>query len=199
MNTHDSNTRRSTVSWPGVALAALVSLAAGADLDAQTAAPQEPRFEVVFIKRSTGDGAGSMMAVQPGGRVSVRNLPVQEVIRRAYGILSFQLTGGSDWLQGERYDIEAKASDGAVVTADAIKLMLRAMLSDRFKLKVRRETRESAIYELVLARSDSGSARNCARPAPTVSRSATSGQNLAGHCRMPRGFVEETLFRAGWS
>jgi hypothetical protein len=154
MNTHDPNARRNRVSWPGVALAAFVSLAAGADLDAQTAAPQEPRFEVVSIKRSTGGGARSMMAVQPGGRVSVRNLPVQEVIRRAYGILSFQLTGGSDWLQGEPYDIEAKAPDGAVVTADAINIMLRAMLSDRFKLKTRRETRESAIYELVLARSD---------------------------------------------
>jgi uncharacterized protein (TIGR03435 family) len=154
MNTHDLDARRNRVSWSGVALAAFVSLAAAADLDAQTAASQEPRFEVVAIKRSSGGGVGSMMAVRPGGRVSVRNLPVQEVIRRAYGILPFQLTGGSDWLQGERYDIEAKAPDGAVVTADAINLMLRAMLSDRFKLKVRRETRESAIYELVLARTD---------------------------------------------
>jgi hypothetical protein len=77
MNTHDSNARRSRVSWPGLALAAFVSLAAGADLDAQTAAPQEPRFEVVSIKRSAGGGARSMMAVQPSGRVSVRNLPVQ--------------------------------------------------------------------------------------------------------------------------
>ena len=154
MNTHDPDARRNSVSWPGVALAAFVSLAAGADLDAQTAAPQEPRFEVVSIKRSAGGGARSMMVVQPSGRVSVRNLPVREVIWQAHGILAFQLTGGSDWLQGQRYDIEAKAPDGAVVTADAINLMLRAMLSDRFKLKVRRETRESAIYELALARSD---------------------------------------------
>ena len=154
MHTHDPNARRNGVSLPGVALAAFVSVVAGVDLDAQTAAPQEPRFEVVSIKRNTGGGAGSMMAVQPGGRVLVRNLPVQEVILRAYGIQLFQLTGGSDWLQGERYDIEAKPSDGAVVTADAINVMLQAMLADRFKLNTRRETRESAIYELVMARSD---------------------------------------------
>jgi uncharacterized protein (TIGR03435 family) len=154
MNRHHRNVRRNAVIRAGVALAAFVSLAAGADLGAQTAAPQEPRFEVMSIKRNTGGGAGSMMAVQPGGRVSVRNLPVQQVILRAYGIQPFQLAGGSDWLQTERYDIEAKPSDGAIVTDDAINAMLRAMLADRFKLKMRRETRQSAIYELMFARSD---------------------------------------------
>jgi uncharacterized protein (TIGR03435 family) len=142
------------VIWAGLALAAFVRLSAGADLDAQADAPQEPHFEVVSIKRNTGGGVGSMMGVRPGGRVSVRNLPVQQVIVRAYGIQPFQLIGGSDWLQTERYDIEAKAPDGAVVTTDATNVMLRAMLAERFKLKMRRETRESAIYELVLARSD---------------------------------------------
>jgi uncharacterized protein (TIGR03435 family) len=154
MNRRDRRARRNGVPWPAVVLAAFVSLAAGAGLDAQNGAPQEQQFEVVSIRRSNGAAAGSMMAVQPGGRVSVRNLPVREVIVRAYGIQPFQLTGGSDWLQSERYDIEAKAPDGAAVTADAIALMLRGMLSDRFKLKMRRETRASAIYELVFARGD---------------------------------------------
>ena len=154
MNRHDQNGRGNGVIWAGLALVAFVRLTAGADLDAQTAAPQESRFEVVSIKRNTGGDVGAMMRVQPGGRVSVRNLAVRQVIMRAYGIQPFQLTGGSDWLQTERYDIEAKAPDGAVVTDDAINAMLRAMLADRFKLKMRRETRESAIYELVLVRSD---------------------------------------------
>ena len=94
-----------------------------------------------------------MIGVRPG-RVSVRNLPVQQVILRAYGIQPFQLIGGSDWLETERYDIEAKAPDGAAVTTDATNVMLRDMLAERFKLRMRRETRESAIYDLVLARSD---------------------------------------------
>ena len=148
------NGRGNGVIWAGLALAAIVRLTAAADLDAQTAAPQESRFEVVSIKRNTGGGMGSMMGFQPGGRVSVRNLPVRQVIVHAYRIQPFQLTGGSDWLQTERYDIDAKAPDGAVVTDDAINAMLRAMLADRFKLKMRRETRESAIYELMFARSD---------------------------------------------
>jgi uncharacterized protein (TIGR03435 family) len=136
-----------------VALVAFVHLAAGAGGDLQAQTSQEPRFEVVSIRRNTGAGVGSM-AVQPGGRVSVSGLPVQQVILRAYGIQPFQLNGGPNWLQSERYDIEAKAPDGAVVTPDAINVMLQHMLSDRFNLKSRRETRESDIYELVLARSD---------------------------------------------
>jgi uncharacterized protein (TIGR03435 family) len=94
------------------------------------------------------------MGVQPGGRFMVSNLPVRQVIWRAFGIQRFQLTGDADWLRSERYDIQAKAPDGDVVTGEAINVMLQAMLADRFKLKVRRETRESPVYELVVARSD---------------------------------------------
>jgi uncharacterized protein (TIGR03435 family) len=108
----------------------------------------------VSVKRNTGGGVTSMMDIQPGGRFSGRNLAVRQVIVHAFGIQPFQLTGGPDWLQIERYDIDAKPPDGAVVTGDAINVMLQAMLADRFKLKVRRETRESPVYELVFARSD---------------------------------------------
>ena len=154
MHRGDVNLRRDGAVLAGIALVAFVHLAgAGGDLQAQTSAAPASRFEVVSIRRNTGAGVGSM-AVQPSGRVSVSGLPGQQVILRAYGIQPLQLNGGPDWLQGERYDIEATAPDGAVVTPDAINVMLQNMLSDRFNLKIRRETRESEIYELVLARSD---------------------------------------------
>jgi uncharacterized protein (TIGR03435 family) len=151
-----TNVSRKNVITAGIALAAVVRLAAdtGADLHTQASAPQEARFDVVSVKRNQDGGVGSMMRIQPGGRFSARNLAVREVIVRAFGIQSFQLTGGSDWLQSERYDIEAKAADGVGVTDDAINFMLQALLADRFKLKVRRETRDSPTYELVFARSD---------------------------------------------
>jgi uncharacterized protein (TIGR03435 family) len=156
MNGHDASGRRMCVIGAGVALTAFVGLAAGAgaDLHGQTSASSEPRFEVVSVKRNASGGLGSMWSVQPGGRVVVSNLPLRQLIVGAFGIQSFQLTGEPDWLRSERYDIQAKAPDDAVVTGDAINAMLRAMLADRFKLKVRRETRDSPIYELVFARSD---------------------------------------------
>lgn len=157
MNTDDANGRRNGAVSTWIALATFVHLAAGAgaDLQAQTSAPQERRFEVVSVKRNTSGAVGSMMGIQPGGRFSAGNLAVRQVIVRAFGIQPFQLTGEPDWLRSERYDIQAKAPDGGAVATDgAINVMLQAMLADRFKLKVRRETRESPIYEIVFARSD---------------------------------------------
>ena len=156
MNGHDASGRRMCVIGAGIALTAFVGLAAGAgaDLHGQTSASPEPRFEVVSVKRNASGGMGSMMSIRPGGRFTVSNLAVRQVIVRAFGIQPFQVTGGPDWLGSERYDIQAKAPDDAVVTGDGMNIMLRAMLADRFKLKVRRETRDSPVYELVVARSD---------------------------------------------
>ena len=155
MNRHDPNGRGRGVVLAGVTLAGFVRLTAGpgVDLHAQTSASPQPRFEVVSVKRNTGDRLGSMI-IQPSGRFSAGSIALQQVIVRAFGIQPFQLAGGSDWLQSERYDIQAKAPDGAVVTGETINVMLQAMLAERFKLKVRRETRESSVYELAFARRD---------------------------------------------
>src|SRR5688500_11347560 len=106
MNTFP-NARRNGAIWASVALAVFVSLAAGANLAAQAAAPPEPRFEVVSIKRNTGGRLGPNDRPAWGPTVRVRSISVQQIIWRVYGIQSFQLTGGPDWLQRELYDIEA--------------------------------------------------------------------------------------------
>jgi uncharacterized protein (TIGR03435 family) len=69
------------------------------------------------------------------------------------------LSGGPSWIDSETYDIEAKAEDNAIpmsVTGkplwDETRLMLRALLADRFKLAIHRETKEMSIYELVVAK-----------------------------------------------
>ena len=60
MNRQDANGRRGRVVWAGIALAVCVRLAGqeGAGLHAQTSLPQEPRFEVVSVKRNTGGAVG---------------------------------------------------------------------------------------------------------------------------------------------
>jgi uncharacterized protein (TIGR03435 family) len=65
----------------------------------------------------------------------------------------------SGWLDSARYDIEAKPEVGAIPAGahgravwDKTRLMLRTLLAERFKLAVRRETRELPIYELTIAK-----------------------------------------------
>ena len=69
-----------------------------------------------------------------------------------------QVRGGPDWVYSDKYSIEAKAehldpSDGrAPDRAVMLGPMLRALLEDRFKLKVHVETEETPMWALTVAR-----------------------------------------------
>ena len=147
--------------------AALVALVAGsAALAAQTPqTPQSapaPEFEVASIKpNNSGDGR-VMMQVQPG-RYQATNVTLRLLIRNAYQLQDFQITGGPSWIASDHFDIVAKMPDGfQPPTAppapgsgpSPVQLMMRALLAERFKLVVRNETKDAPIYALVLARSD---------------------------------------------
>jgi uncharacterized protein (TIGR03435 family) len=79
------------------------------------------------------------------------------LINIAYKVQDFQVVGAPGWVNSDRYDIEAKASDAAAQRGTGIiqGAMLQSLLEDRFKLVVRRETRELPIYELSVAKSGS--------------------------------------------
>jgi uncharacterized protein (TIGR03435 family) len=135
--------------------AAAAALIAGiVSLHAQGPAPQAaaPAFEVASIKRNnSGDGAMTR-GMQPGGRVTFVNMPVRQMIIAAYQLQPFQVIGGPAWLTADRFDVIAKAPDGA--PPQDTNAMLRSLLADRFKLRVHTETREMPVYSLVKARAD---------------------------------------------
>jgi uncharacterized protein (TIGR03435 family) len=111
-----------------------------------------PTFEVASVKpNNSGDGRVIMMP-QPGGRLSLTNVPLRLMIRNAYRVQDFQIVGGPDWLGTARFDVVAKA-DGDP-SMDDMQLMLRELLADRFKLAVHNASREMPIYALVPAKSD---------------------------------------------
>jgi uncharacterized protein (TIGR03435 family) len=91
---------------------------------------------------------------------------VSDLIRQAYvdyadgrqnGPSWVPIEGGPAWIHSDRmsdsnrYTIEAKA-EGTPDQATMKGPMLQALLADRFKLKIRRESREIPIYELTLAK-----------------------------------------------
>jgi uncharacterized protein (TIGR03435 family) len=124
------------------------------------ASSSAPRFEVASVKPNrSGDPHGTVV-VQPGGRYAAVNITVNQLISDAYGLQSGQLVGGPDWTRIERVDVTATAGGdiqpGAVDGSGSsrLQLMLQALLTERFKLVVHRESREQSIYALVLAKSD---------------------------------------------
>ncbi len=77
------------------------------------------------------------------------NVNLKEVIGKAYKVQQYQITG-PDWINTERLDIVARFAPHSA--QDQIPLMLQALLADRFKLTLHRETRELPMYALVVAK-----------------------------------------------
>jgi len=143
----DSNTVLRQVFGRGLGAAACVIT-----LHAQVPDGKPPAFEVASIKENVSVSDSASVRAQPGGRVSVSNNSLRNIIRNAYNVQNYQIIGGPDWINSVRWDIAAKAPDDA--PPQQLLLMLRTLLADRFKLVIRNETREMPIYALTLARPD---------------------------------------------
>jgi uncharacterized protein (TIGR03435 family) len=143
-------------------VAAALFIAAVAPLRAvrqvQDEAPQPPLvFETASVKPNKSGAEERYFRMDPrGGSLTVVNMQLREMITFAYQIQSFQLEGGPGWLASDRYDIVARPEREVPSTSgqDPLKLMLRTLLADRFKLVMHKETKELPIFELVLARQD---------------------------------------------
>jgi uncharacterized protein (TIGR03435 family) len=126
------------------------------------AAPDGPTFEVASVKpNSSGDGRVSMQN-QPG-RFTATNVTLRMLIRNAYQLQEFQISGGPGWIGSDHFDIVARiegdvqdplAGGQAGTGPTRLQLMIRALLAERFKLTVHSETKDSQVYALVVARSD---------------------------------------------
>jgi uncharacterized protein (TIGR03435 family) len=134
--------------------------AASAAVSTQTGAANHAlSFGVASVRPNDGSdrsrGFGFTLAT---GRLHLRNQTVRTLISIAYSqpfSLFFpdeRISGGPEWMNEERYTIEARAE--RAVTGAEMGAMLRSLLADRFKLKVRVETRELPVYVLVTARQD---------------------------------------------
>jgi len=90
------------------------------------------------------------MRPEPGGRFTARSITVKLLINVANNTEDYQVSGGPSWIGSEKYDAVAQA--GHDVSRDELRMMLRTLLADRFKLKLRQETREMSVYSLVVGK-----------------------------------------------
>ncbi len=87
----------------------------------------------------------------PGGRFTATNVTLVDVIvSGVYQTRRIQMRGGPDWIDSERFDIAAKAdTTNGAVKPEEWNLMIQALLEDRFKLVLHRETKEMPVYALI--------------------------------------------------
>jgi uncharacterized protein (TIGR03435 family) len=107
-------------------------------------------FEVASVKLNASGAPGIDIDTQPGGRVTITNATLRNLITFGYRIQDSQLVGGPDWARTARFDVVAKA--GKEATTEELLAMLRPLLGERFKLVMHNESRELPIYALVAPR-----------------------------------------------
>jgi uncharacterized protein (TIGR03435 family) len=120
------------------------------------------QFDVVSVKPCdphipVGTNAGSTAP----GRVDYNCQTLMNYIRTAYGTFGngsnrpsvgpFNIAGGPAWVDSELYRITATA-EGSPSSGTTAGPMMQALLEDRFKLKIHRETREVQVYALIVSK-----------------------------------------------
>ena len=108
-------------------------------------------FEVASIRESDPARAGIRRSIEPSpGSVTIRNATLREAISWAYDEPGARIgvLGGPEWTDTVRYDIVARPA--AASSDNQLRMMLRALLADRFKLVVRAERKENAVYLLTV-------------------------------------------------
>jgi uncharacterized protein (TIGR03435 family) len=119
--------------------------------------PSLPRFAVASVKPvppTLGDTIVSRPgAFEPGGRFEARNATLRIILHRAYPEFARpELLIAPEWIANERFDIDGRAATDAPI--QQIRLMLRQLLIDRFRMQSHTEMRLVDTYDLVLARRD---------------------------------------------
>jgi uncharacterized protein (TIGR03435 family) len=69
-----------------------------------------------------------------------------DLVRIAYNVDPEKISGGPSWLEMDRFDVFAKIPAGS--TVESRRLMLQAMLGDRFKLSLHNDTRQMPAFAL---------------------------------------------------
>lgn len=145
-----------------------VGLIGAPAIRAQSAGAAAPKFDVASVKLCDSNslppgGRAGGASTSSSGRLTLTCATVKSFIVMSYVLSAngqrqgsnalklLPVEGGPSWINSERYTINAETETNA---SDSVMRgpMLQAVLEDRFKLKVHRETREVPIYELTVAK-----------------------------------------------
>lgn len=146
---------------------------------------QSPAFDVASVKPAKPGETGGRLQFLPGGRFVVTNVALIYILQNVYKLRDYQIVGDPRWMAiindgySARYNIEAKAADAA--TEDQMREMAKALLAERFQLKVHIDTRDLFVYALIPAK-----AGIKIQPAKEDGKARFSGAILA----MDRGWIQ---------
>jgi uncharacterized protein (TIGR03435 family) len=151
-------------------LLTVVVFTSAAAARAQSPPSDGPAFEVATVRENKSVETRSRIEVLPSGQFNAINMTLRQIISIVYPTdggrfrHADQLVGGAGWFDSVRFDIIAKtdarggdsnkpgftASAADRHAAERVRLMMKGLLAERFKLRVHQEIRQLPIYELVV-------------------------------------------------
>jgi uncharacterized protein (TIGR03435 family) len=168
-----------------VLAAVAVSCVCRAQVAAATSAA--PVFEVASVRENKSGGPerqnipmgpGDVYAAT-GGVFSATNVPLILYITFAYKISNNEALAMQkvlpEWVSSTRYDVQAR-SEKKDPTKDDMRLMMRALLAERFKLVVHTETKEVPVFALLVVRPGKTGPKLQAHPAEDSCSSDASAE-----------------------
>jgi len=117
-------------------------------LPAAAGSADRPAFEVASVRRTDEPAINNVFRVEHGN-LTCHTMGLRYITAWAYGVPFFQLIA-PDWTLQAAVNIEAKAAYPA--EEDQVRLMLRTLLEERFKLTVHHETRDSTVLALMVGK-----------------------------------------------
>ena len=144
-----------------VLMLALMLILAGPMVAQDVAVAKGPEYEVVSVKPSAEQSGNSMIMGTPDG-YKATGTTVKFMIMDAYGLKNLDLISGlPKWAADMRFDVETKMAPEMIEAQKKMtpkeknaerRLMVQALLADRFKLQVRKEEKEQPAYAMVPAK-----------------------------------------------
>ena len=128
-----------------VVLASLLALLPTAARAQSTDPP--PAFDIADVHASAPRRFPNLFGgVLRGDRFVMHQATMLDMVSNAYSLDPSDVLGGPSWLEMDRFDIVAKAP--STTPPETVKLMLRSLLADRFKLVVHNGTKPLPAYLL---------------------------------------------------
>jgi uncharacterized protein (TIGR03435 family) len=115
--------------------------------------PKFDAFEVATVKPVDVDlKAGRMFRMDGPHRWVATNFTLKALLALGYDMNPRTISGGPEWMDSQRFVIEAITPGAVRPTRLEQMQMLRALLVERFGLKFHRQEKEFSIYELTVAK-----------------------------------------------
>ncbi len=144
--------------WGWIMQRILAMIAVGCSLSAIAQTPQAARpkfdaFEVATVRPvDAGVKAGRTFRMDGTHRWVATNFTLQALIALGYDMNPRTISGGPEWMDAQRFTIEAVTPGDVAPTRMEQMQMLRALLVERFALKFHRQDREMSIYALTVGK-----------------------------------------------